>query len=563
MSTLLNELKSSAMAWRARDPDPETRAEIDSMVEAGDLDALGVCFGTRLQFGTAGIRGRLGPGPSQMNRVLVQQVAAGVGDYVSGLVTEKTALIGFDGRKNSRVFAEDSARVLAAQGFQVFLYDDVVATPVLSHAVVDLSVSVGIMVTASHNPAEDNGYKVYWSNGAQIVPPHDGGISAAIDEALVPSLSELVLLRDEGRVLSVPADSLESYYQAILALRVQPVIGAKAVYTAMHGVGGRFVVEALSRAGHVDLLVEPSQFEPDGTFPTVAFPNPEEPGAMDRALALARVEGADLALANDPDADRFAVAVRRPDGEYQMLTGNEVGLLLAETLLREGGQRERPLLATTIVSSTMLRKIADAHGALYVETLTGFKWIANRAIEHESEGGDFVIGFEEALGYSIGSVVRDKDGISALLLFLDLASAEKAAGRSVLDALEDLYRRYGLHLAKQVAVKLPGEEGSRRIAALMDRLRKSAPTEFGGVRVVEHTDLLDGSDSLPKSNVLGFFLQDGSRILARPSGTEPKIKFYFEVQQEVGEREGLEPARALAQARLQQLKEALLKAVGL
>jgi phosphomannomutase len=570
MSTSSNELKGRASAWQANDPDPETAAEIGRMLSEDNVQALSVAFGPRLQFGTAGLRGRLGPGPAQMNRVLVRQVATGLGDYVGGLGLSRTAVIGFDGRKNSAVFAADSARVLAAKGFRVFLYEQVVATPVLSHAVVELGVSVGIMVTASHNPPQDNGYKVYWGNGAQIIPPHDAGISAAIDQATVPDLASLSSLVASGAVSSVPADCLENYYQSILALRVQPVTGAKAIYTAMHGVGGRFVVEALRRAGHVDLIPEPSQFDPDGAFPTVAFPNPEEPGAMDRSLALAVSENADVVLANDPDADRLAVGVRRPDGSYQMLSGNEVGLLLAETLLKNGAGQPKPMVATTIVSSTMLQKIATAHGAQYTETLTGFKWIANQAIEHDASGGAFVLGFEEALGYSVGSVVRDKDGVSALLLILDLASVEKAAGRTLLHTLEDLYRHYGLFLSEQVAFKLPGSEGAKEIDALMKNLRDNAPDQFGELAVVSRTDLLSGSCiqngvesrvALPSSNVLAFVLEDGSRVLARPSGTEPKIKFYFEVQAPVVST--LAAAKACAQAKLVILKEALLQSVGL
>jgi len=572
MSSQLSELKSRARHWASIDPDHETRGETERMLAEGDEEALKICFGARLQFGTAGLRGKLGPGPSQMNRVLVRQVAAGLGDYVKALEIEPTVVIGFDGRKNSRVFAEDSASVLGAQGFKIFLYGEVVPTPVLSHSVVELGASIGIMVTASHNPSQDNGYKVYWSNGAQIVPPHDTGISTAIDRVSQVPFEGLSALREQGSVVPVPTDCLESYYAAILDLRVQEVTGARAVYSAMHGVGGRFVVEALRRAGHTDLVLEPSQFEPDADFPTVVFPNPEEEGAMDRSLALALEVGADLVLANDPDADRLAVAARRPDGSYQMLSGNEIGLLLAETLMQNGGERSNPMLATTIVSSTMLRKIAESYGAVYAETLTGFKWIANRAIDHGASGGDFVIGFEEALGYSIGPVVRDKDGVSALLLFLDFASAEKEAGRSVLHALEDLYRRYGLHLAEQVAIKLPGEDGARRIESLMSQLREACPSEFGGVGVAEFTDLLSGIRrrsgqedrvDLPVSNVLGFRLEDGSRILARPSGTEPKIKFYFEVQQRISVEGSLRDAQATASARLADLKAGLLKTVGL
>ena len=572
MSSPISELKEQARLWAALDPDPETRAETLSMLEGERLEELEAAFGQRLEFGTAGLRGRLGPGPGQMNRVLVQRVASGLGAYVEGLGAAKTAVIGFDGRKNSRIFAEDTARVLGAQGFQVYLYDEVVPTPVLSYAVVALKVTVGVMVTASHNPPQDNGYKVYWSNGAQIVPPHDSGISAAIDDVGEVILADVQELRASGRLKAPATAILENYYCDILELRVLNSTGARAVYSAMHGVGGRFVMEALRRAGHTDVLPVPEQFEPDSRFPTVDFPNPEEPGALDLALALAAQEEADLVVANDPDADRLAVAVRDGEGQFIPLSGNEVGLLLAECLMSHGGQRTKPMLATTIVSSTMLRKIASAHDAAYAETLTGFKWIANRAIAHGESGGDFVVGFEEALGYSVGPVVRDKDGVSALLLLLDLAAAEKERGRSLLDSLEDLYRRYGLHLAEQVALKLPGADGAEKIRGLMERLRTAPPTSLLGHSIAIVTDLSDNSRTVrgvreeagfPLSNVLGFEFENGFRILARPSGTEPKIKFYFEVQAAVGEGQELSQVRSDLSKVLESLKKAFLEMLDL
>lgn len=571
MSKSLSQLLKAASAWLLNDPDPETVEELRRMIQDQDVEALQIAFGGRLQFGTAGLRGRIGPGPSQMNRVLVRQVAAGMGNYVVGLGLPRRALIGFDGRKNSRVFAEDSACVLASLGFEVFLYDEVVATPVLSHGVVALGVQVGVMVTASHNPPEDNGYKVYWSNGAQIIPPHDAGISSCIEQVDEVLVGDIQGHRAAGRIREVPLELLERYYAEVADLRVQPCTGAKIAYSAMHGVGGRFVKEVLQRAGHTAFSVVEEQWEPDGRFPTVRFPNPEEPGAMDLLLTLAGQVEADVALANDPDADRLAVAVRSSDGIYQMLSGNEIGLILAETLLSNGRFSGPTMVATTIVSSTMLQKIGKRHGALYAETLTGFKWIANRAIAHGAAGGDFVIGFEEALGYSVGPVVRDKDGVSAILIVADLASSLKARGLTLLDELESIYRRYGLHLAEQVALKLPGESGLRQIAAMMEDLRLHPPQAVGGRSVVSTVDLQRGVRvasgreepvDFPPSNVLGFYLEDGSRILARPSGTEPKIKFYFEVVRAVGEDESVDDARNSAQMVLGGLKADFLELVG-
>ncbi|MEC7240561.1 MAG: phospho-sugar mutase, partial [Myxococcota bacterium] len=406
-----------------------------------------------------------------------------------------------------------------------------------------------------------------WSNGAQIIPPHDTGMSGTIDDVGEVVLADVRELRATGQLQAPDTVILENYYREVLELRVLKSTGARAVYSAMHGVGGRFVMEALRRAGHTDVLPVPEQFDPDAGFPTVAFPNPEEPGALDLALALAESEKADLVVANDPDADRLAVAVRDQEGHYIPLSGNEVGLLLAECLMSHGGQRNRPMLATTIVSSTMLRKIAAAHHAAYAETLTGFKWIANRAIAHGESGGDFVLGFEEALGYSVGPVVRDKDGVSALLLLLDLASAEKMRGRTLLDSLEDLYRRYGLHLSEQVALKFPGADGAETIAGLMSRLRSSPPSGFLGHAVTVVTDLSNNSRTaqgireeagFPLSNVLGFELDNGYRILARPSGTEPKIKFYFEVQAAIGEDQELPEVQVELAKALESLKKSFL-----
>lgn len=561
----MKDLRTIAEAWMAEDPDPETREATAAMLD--DEALLKARFGARLQFGTAGLRGPIGPGPNAMNRSLVRRVSAGLGTYVAEVAPGSSIVIGFDGRKNSDVFAEDTARVLAGLGFTVLLFDHVCPTPRLAHAVVRLGASAGVMVTASHNPPADNGYKVYWSNGAQIVPPHDRGISAAIDrigsldEVEVP---ELDALRAEGRVTSVPSALDLQYLDEVLALRVHTAEPLTIVYTAMHGVGNAEVTRVMEAAGYTIHSV-PEQAEPDGTFPTVAFPNPEEPGALDLATALAREVGADLVLANDPDADRLAVMV--PDGDgYRQLTGNQVGCLLAEDLLHHGEPGNR-LVATTIVSSTLLRKIAEAYGAVYAETLTGFKWIANEAIPFDEAGGRFVLGYEEALGYSAGDVARDKDGVSAVLLFADLASHWRAQGKTVLDAIERLYREHGVHASRQVSVKHPGAAGAAKIEAIMGRLRDGELAAIDGVPVVRRDDVLTGLSidlaantagrlTLPSSNVLAWTLEDGCRVLARPSGTEPKIKFYFEA---VIPFEGdLATSEASAEARLDALSEAFL-----
>ncbi|MCB9679426.1 MAG: phospho-sugar mutase [Alphaproteobacteria bacterium] len=558
-----------ARHWMADDPDPETRAETEAMLD--DPAKLAVFFGDRLEFGTAGLRGPIGPGPGGMNRALVRRVSAGLAAYVKRHAPHGTVVIGYDGRRKSDVFAADTAAVLAGAGLRVVLFDTVCPTPVLAHAVTFLGAAAGVMVTASHNPPQDNGYKVYWANGAQIVPPHDEGISLEIDR--VRTLNDVNVppvdaLRAEGRIRSVPPEVGEDYLKRVLALRVHAGAERRArlkiVYTAMHGVGTATLQKVLGAAGYRPILVA-SQAEPDGEFPTVRFPNPEEPGALDLAIEKARSAKADLIIANDPDADRLAVVV--PEGKgWRPLTGNQVGCLLAEDLLANGPSGGDRLVATTIVSSTMLARIAEAHGAAYAECLTGFKWIANAAIPFDQGGGRFVLGYEEALGYSAGDVVRDKDGISAALLFCDLAAKWKNDGKSVLDALDALYRKYGLHASRQVSVKHAGPGGKERIDTIMAGLRSDRIDSIAGAAVLRITDveagrtedLLTGRSTpvpLPKSNVLAWHLNEGSRILARPSGTEPKIKFYFEVVEPLDGSDRLANAEKRAEERLDRLEQ--------
>ena len=530
----MTDLLATARAWVDADPDPQTKAQGEALIASGDEEVIRDHFGERLAFGTAGLRGKLGPGPNRMNRALVRQVAAGLGLYLRDCAedaAERGVVIGFDGRHGSREFAADSAGVLRKLGIKVYAYDKVCSTPELAHAIPFLGAAAGIMVTASHNPPQDNGYKVYWSNGAQIIPPHDKGISAAIDRV------DGVPVPTDGVAAPIPAAVWSDYLDKVMALRVRPMTGIRAVYTAMHGVGWAPLSRVLKAAGHTDIHAVPAQRDPDGDFPTVAFPNPEEAGALDLAIAHAQDIGADLIVANDPDADRLAVALQDKDGRWTRLTGNEVGVLLADELLAHGPATPGRLVANTIVSTVLLKKIADDHGALCGETLTGFKWLANLALAHD---GPFVMGFEEALGYSIGDVVRDKDGISATLILLDLASNLKARNLTLWDALERLDRKYGAHRSEQLAIKLEGQAGAEAIKGAMESLRTKPPTEIAGSEVVLLRDLqsrvaLDCKTGaswpvpLPPSNVLEFTLSCGTRVLARPSGTEPKIKFYVEV----------------------------------
>lgn len=561
-------LTALARRWMAADPDPHTRAQTEAILADGS--GLVEAFGTRIQFGTAGIRGRMGPGPAQMNRAIVRQVTAGLAQYLLKTVpgaAEQGVVIGFDGRHNSLVFAQDAAAVLSGAGLTVYAFDEVVATPTLSHAVVALGCAAGIMVTASHNPPADNGYKVYWGNGAQIISPHDKGISAEIDAIGGPWG---VSLPEHPSISPVPDSVWADYLEQVLRNRVHPVTGAKAVYTAMHGVGYRPLAALMVAAGH-DLVAVPEQRDPDGDFPTVAFPNPEEDGAMDLSLALAAAVGADIVLANDPDADRLSVAVPDADGQWRQLTGNEVGLLLVEELLTHGVQAADRLVVTTVVSTSLLSRVCEAHGVRLAETLTGFKWIANKAM---SDPGHFVVGFEESLGYSIGDVVRDKDGLSAALHLLDLASRCKEQGTTLMAHLTALYRTYGYVASVQKSIKMPGLEGAARIRAVMDGLRNDPPSVVAGLPVERIRDVSTGTATvlatgettaldLPASNVLAFDLAAGCRVLARPSGTEPKIKFYFEAREVLADGESLAAASARAEARMAAMRTDFLAQAGI
>ncbi len=563
-------IREAAEAWLSEDPDPQTSDELRALLDAydrGDAAAqreLTERFTGTLEFGTAGLRGVLGAGPQRMNRVLVRRVTAGLAAYLLDHVGDARArgvLIGHDARRNSRVFAEDAARVLGGAGLRVYLAHRPWPTPTTAWAVVARRACAGVMVTASHNPPEYNGYKVYWGNGAQIIPPHDAGIAEAIakvgpsDRLAMPALDEL---RRAGLVADLDEALHDEYLARVIELRASPGLDGSSLaiaYTPLHGVGAASVEPALQRGGFPQVHSEPSQREPDPEFPTVAFPNPEEKGAMDRVLALAAQVRADLVLANDPDADRLCVAI--PEGAgYRLLTGDQVGALLADYLL-EVGPKDRRMVATTIVSSQLLGFLARQTGADYRETLTGFKWIGNAAMDYEREhGGRFVLGYEEALGYSVGPLVRDKDGVSAALVFAELAAWNRARGRTVAEHLDDIYRRVGLFVTEQVSITRPGADGLAEIRAAMARFRGAPPRELAGHAVESIADLARGEGGLPPSDVLVYRLAGGRRVIMRPSGTEPKLKSYYEVRVEVGPGEPLADARARGLAELARLRDA-------
>ncbi|MEV7397257.1 phospho-sugar mutase [Aeromicrobium sp. NPDC092404] len=539
---MTDDLLARAEEWLDQDPDEATRAELRTLIDAGDTAELEDRFRERLQFGTAGLRGALGAGPNRMNRVIVAQAAAGLAAYLLEHGSSPSVVVGYDARHNSDVFARDTAEIMEGAGVHAFLLPTHLPTPVLAFAIRHLGCSAGVMVTASHNPPQDNGYKVYLEDSSQIVPPADADISAAIDS--VGRVDEMP--RSDAYELLGP-EVAEAYVRAVVALPSDGPRDIVAVYTPMHGVGRDTLVDAVDRAGFPPLHVVRDQAEPDPDFPTVAFPNPEEPGAMDLALKLSSEVGADIIVANDPDADRCAVGVR--DGEaYRMLTGDQVGALLGDFLLRKGVQGT---YAASIVSSDLLGRQAAAHGQPWEQTLTGFKWLGKIPT--------LVFGYEEALGYSVApDIARDKDGVSAIITVLELAATLKAEGRTLIDRLDEIYREHGLHATAQLSVRV---EDLSIISRAMQTLRTSPPTSLGGLDVTSVDDLADGYHGLPPTDGVRLGLEGDARIIARPSGTEPKLKCYIEVVVPV--TDSIEASRSAADETIADIKADLAEALGI
>jgi phosphomannomutase len=535
---VLSVSRAAAEAWLALDPDPDTRAELEALLDAGDDEELERRFAGRLVFGTAGLRAALGAGPLRMNRVVVRQATAGLRRYLGD---RPTVAVGFDARHKSDVFAVDVAGVVVAAGGRALLLPRPLPTPVLAFAVRDLEADAGVMVTASHNPPEDNGYKVYLSDGAQIVPPADAEIAAAIAEVAEAGPVE-VAPPDHPGIVRLGDEVVEAYLDALSDQSLVPARALDVVYTAMHGVGREVLLAAFARCRFPLPTVVGPQGDPDPDFPTVAFPNPEEPGALDLALAEADRVGADLVLANDPDADRLGVAAPGRGG-WAALKGDQIGVLLGDHVLRhtEGDDR---LVVTTVVSSRLLGRLAEAHGVHYAETLTGFKWITRPALANPDLR--FVFGYEEALGYLVGDAVRDKDGIGAALAFAELAAGLRDEGRTVWDRLDDLAVEHGVHATRPLTLRIDVE----RAAELMADLRADPPGALAGVAVTRARDLLD-DPGFPPSDVLVYDLDGGDRVVVRPSGTEPKLKCYLEVVRPV--RGDLAATRAEADAALDAL----------
>ncbi|HET6685427.1 MAG TPA: phospho-sugar mutase [Jiangellaceae bacterium] len=548
----MTEVLDKARAWLAEDPDPDTRPELTELIErAESADEAAIAdledrFSGKLEFGTAGLRGTLGAGSNRMNRAVVIRAAAGLAAYLHAH-GGSSVVVGYDARHKSDQFARDTCAVMIGAGLRAMVLPRPLPTPVLAFAIRHLGVDAGVMVTASHNPSQDNGYKVYLGDGSQIVPPTDTEISAAIDAV---GALESVPLADSGWQ-TLDEAVLDAYVARVAAVaRPDGPRDVAIVYTPLHGVGGEVMGRVFEATGFPRPVAVEQQADPDPDFPTVAFPNPEEPGAIDLALDLAARNDADLVIANDPDADRCAVAAPTPGG-WRMLRGDEVGALLATYLIaREPGLSG--VFACSIVSSSLLGKIAGRHGLGYAETLTGFKWIGR------IDGLRF--GYEEALGYCVDpDAVRDKDGLSAAVLIAELAATLRAEGRGISDALDDIARGYGLHATDQLPVRV-ADLG--QIDTVMERLRTMPPSTLGGRAVEQVDDLALGIGGLPPTEGVRYWLADNARVIVRPSGTEPKIKCYLEVVIEAADGD-VDAARALATGHLEAIKADLGAAAGL
>lgn len=510
-------LKAEVEAWIADDPDPVTAQELRDLIARGDEETLKKHFSGFLQFGTAGLRGPIGPGPSCMNRAVVGRTAAGLAKYMKdrGL---SSVVIGRDARHGSEDYTFETAEIMSGAGMKVSILPRPLPTPVLAFAVTEIGADIGVMVTASHNPPQDNGYKVYIGPSAdgidyrssQIISPTDGFISEEIagitSLASQPRGTEWTILKE---------DVIEKYIHRTSALCKAPG-DLKIVYTALHGVGTATIQRVFHSAGFASLILVDSQAEPDPDFPTVAFPNPEEPGAIDLALETARAFDADLVIANDPDADRCAAAVNDPRTGWRMLRGDELGALLGEYIARNSSQG---ILANSIVSSSILKKIAEHYTLDFRETLTGFKWLAKIP--------GLTFGFEEALGYCVDSLsVNDKDGISAALMLAQLATELKKEDKTLVDLLDEIWLRHGFHGTEQISIRV---SDLSQIARTLTQIRNNPPQEIAGKKVLALDDLLKPKDGLPPTDGIRIWLEGNVRIIIRPSGTEAKVKCYIEV----------------------------------
>lgn len=562
-------LLERARAWAASDPDPQTRAELEELIRDQNQAELTERMHGDLEFGTAGLRGVVGAGSARMNLAVVIRTTRALAEQLLSRAHDARTLpvvVGCDARLDSRRFADAAARVLLAAGIPVKRFLEPVPTPFVAYAVRAFAANAGIMITASHNPPEYNGYKLYWQNGVQVVPPTDREIFARMC-ALGPA--NAVPLADLAKQEPI-ADDIVQRYLAEIRGSLPQIVGDRRfriVYTALHGVGASVVERLFREAGYRDFHSVPEQREPDGHFPTVPFPNPEEPGALDLSLALAANINADLVIANDPDVDRLAIAVPTASGRFRALTGNQIGLLLADFALSHADSGVRSLVLSSVVSSPMMAAIAEAHGARHESVLTGFKWIWTAALALEAQSYRYCFGYEEALGYSFGRSVRDKDGISAALAFAELAAEARAAGKTVLERLHALYREHGLWVSVQHNVVLTGAAGAERIARAMQQLASAPPSVLASRAVTVVRDLQTPAPDAPSwrgsALLVELVLAGGGRVFVRPSGTEPKLKMYVDLQVPLAADALITEAETSAIADAQAVARALSGALGL
>jgi phosphomannomutase len=563
-------LLERSRAWLASDPDPQTRAELEALIAARDLAELSERMLGDLEFGTAGLRGVVGAGSARMNLAVVIRITRALAEQLLLRAHDARTLpvvIGGDARLDSQRFADAAARVLLAAGIPVKRFFLPVPTPFVAYAVRAYAANAGIMITASHNPAEYNGYKLYWQNGVQVVPPTDREIAGRLSSV---GAAKDIPLGEAARQEPIGEELVSRYLAEIRSEMPQVSADRKAlriVYTAMHGVGAAVVERLFAEVGYIDFQSVPEQREPNGHFPTLPFPNPEEPGALDLAVALALEKNADLLIANDPDVDRLAIAIPTPSGRWLPLSGNQVGLLLADFALEHSTAGSAALVLCSLVSSPMLESIAAAHGAHCERVLTGFKWVWSAALALEAKSLRTCFGYEEALGYSFGRAVRDKDGISAALAFAELTSAARAAGQTVLERLHALYRKHGLWVSVQHNVVLKGASGAARITQAMVELAASPPKSLAGRRVSSVRDLRIPEAGAPSwrgpASLVELQLTAGGRVFVRPSGTEPKLKLYVDLLAPLSADASISATEAEARTEAEGIASALVSALGL
>ena len=565
------QLLRRALAWRDSDPDPQTRAELERLIERAAAEELAECLGPELDFGTAGLRGMVGPGPARMNRAVVMRAARALGEQILARSNGPAhVVVGYDARTNSRAFAEAAAGVFLAAGLGVRWFERAVPTPLVAYATRRLGAAGAVVITASHNPREDNGLKAYDAAGLQLTSPADSEVEER--RAALPGASAIACLplTAGGEALVPVGSEVEAAYLDELEASLPPSVqerGApplRIAYTPLHGVGASLVQRAFAR--RPGFVLEPvlEQLEPDGSFPTTPRPNPEEPGTLDRVLALGAATGAALALANDPDADRLCAAARTAAGDLVVLSGNDLGVLLADFVLSLSPEHTQPLLVTSIVSTPLLAKIAAEHGARFERTLTGFKWIWLAALTLEAQGKvRFAFGCEEALGYSIGHLVRDKDGIAAAVWLAELAARCQARGITLLERLDELHVQHGAWVSAQRSLIRRGSAGSAAIRRMMDGLSNAVPSELASLRCEEVVDYREGAAGRPawlgSAALFELRFESSLRLLVRPSGTEPKLKIYADVSEPVASGEPPQAARDRARARAQAALDELVE----